>query len=395
MKNLAKKFIHLHQNASKRKKRMMGVTAIFLFFMLLYFIYWLFEYAQISTDDAYVHGNLVPVMSQISGQVATISADETDFVSKGQRILTLDHLDAEIALNAAKADLALTTRQVSQLFHHMAELRANLSIAQNNLDKAIEDFDRRKGLVINKSISSEDLNHAQTAKDSAKNAFELAKQELISASALVGNVDLYHHPQIEKAATNLKNAYLNWKRTCIYAPDSGYIAKRTAQIGQQISPNTVLMIIVPLEQIWINANFKESQLKNIRIGQPVEITVDAYGRDVVFHGKVVGLSPGTGTTFDLLPPQNATGNWIKVVQRLPVRIAINADELKKYPLRIGLSTVVKINTQNREGSVLSKNNASRTIYESENFHENLEDADQLINQILKANSDNISYSAEP
>lgn len=391
---LKKKLNHFYHQSSKRKKRLLGATAVFLFLMMLYIIYWLFEYAQISTDDAYIHGNLVPVMSQISGQVATISVDETDSVAKGQKILTLDHLDAEIALNTAKAELALTTRQVSQLFHHMAELRANLSIAQNNLDKAIEDFDRRKGLVINKSISSEDLNHAQTAKDSAKNAFELAKQELISASALVGNTDLYNHPQVEKAAINVKNAYLNWKRTCIYAPDSGYVAKRAVQVGQQVSPNTVLMIVVPLNQIWINANFKESQLKNIRIGQPVEITVDAYGRGVLFHGKVVGLSPGTGTTFDLLPPQNATGNWIKVVQRLPVRIAIDAEELKKHPLRIGLSTMVKIDTRNREGNVLSKNQPSKIIYESENFHENLEEAGKLIHEILKANADNITYSSE-
>lgn len=394
MKNLTDKFIHFNQNTSKRKKRLLGASAVFLFLMLLYCIYWLFEYAQISTDDAYVHGNLVPVMSQISGQVATISTDETDSVAKGQQVVTLDHLDAEIALNTAKAELALTTRQVSQLFHHMAELQANLSIAQNNLDKAIEDFDRRKGLVINKSISSEDLNHAQTTKESAKNAFELAKQQLISASALVGNTDLYHHPQVEKAATNLKNAYLNWKRTCIYAPDSGYVAKRAVQVGQQVSPNTVLMIIVPLNQIWINANFKESQLKNIRIGQPVKITVDAYGSGVIFHGKVVGLSPGTGTTFDLLPPQNATGNWIKVVQRLPVRIAIDPQDLKKHPLRIGLSTTVTINTNYREGNVLSMNQPSKIIYASENFHENFEEADELIHEILKSNTDNITYIAE-
>lgn len=373
---------------------MVGATSVFLFLGLLYLSYWIVEYTQVSTDDAYVHGNLVPVMSQISGQVLTISTDETDSVIKGQKILTLDPLDTEIALNAAKAELALTTRQVSLLFHHIAELRANLSIAQNNLDKAVEDFDRREGLVKSKSISSEDLNHAQTAKDSAKNAFELAKQELISASALVGNTDLYHHPQVEKAAINLRNAYLNWKRTCIYAPDSGYVAKRVVQVGQQVNPNSVLMIIVPLEQIWINANFKESQLKNIRIGQPVEIVVDAYGSGVVFHGKVAGLGPGTGTTFDLLPPQNATGNWIKVVQRLPVRIVINPEELKKHPLRIGLSTVVKIDTRNRDGHILAQNQPSKIIYESENFHENLEEADQIINQILKANADNITYSPE-
>lgn len=372
---------------------MVGATSVFLFLTFLYAIYLFVEYTQISTDDAYVQGNLVPVMSQVPGQVATISIDETASVTKGQSILTLDNLDATINLNTAKTELALAVRQVSQLFHHIDELRANLSIAQNNLDKATEDLERRKGLV-NKSISTEDLNHAQTAENSAKNTFESVKQELISARALVGNTDLYNHPQVKKAAIQLQNAYLNWKRTCIYAPETGYVAKRVVQVGQQISPNSVLMIIVPLDQVWINANFKESQLKNIRVGQPVEVITDAYGSGVIFHGKVAGLSPGTGTTFDLLPPQNATGNWIKVVQRLPVRITIDNKDLKKYPLRIGLSTVVKINTKNREGEVLTSNQPSKIIYASQNVHESFEEADQLIKKILQENADNITPESD-
>ncbi len=376
-----------------RRRWLIAVTLLFAILGIAFAIYWLLVWRyQETTDDAYVRGNSVQVMSQIPGQVVSILADETDSVTQGEKVVVLDKADVEVALSAAKAQLALTVRQVSQLFYRVDQLQAAVSVAKDNLEKAKQDYDRRKGLVVNKSISSEDLEHAQNAKDNASDALELTKQELASARALIGGTDLYHHPQVEQAANNLRNAYLNWQRINIYAPTSGYVAKRSVQVGQQISTNTVLMVIVPLGQIWINANFKESQLKNIRIGQSAEVISDAYGDSVKYKGSVVGLSPGTGSAFDLLPPQNATGNWIKVVQRLPVRIAIDAKQLEKFPLRVGLSTTVTVDTHNRSGKTLTQDGPSKIIYESRDYGDNLEKADHVIEEILKENAKNIQFS---
>jgi membrane fusion protein (multidrug efflux system) len=217
----------------------------------------------------------------------------------------------------------------------------------------------------------------------------LAEQQLLAAVKLSGNTDLYHHPQVEQAVVNLRNAFLNLRRTILYAPVTGVVAKRAVQVGQQVNAKSPLMVIVPLNQVWVEANFKESQLKNIRIGQPVEMTADAYGNSVLFKGQVLGLNPGTGSAFDLLPPQNATGNWIKIVQRLPVRIGIDVAQLKDHPLRIGLSMNVSIDTHQRQGLTLKNDDATKAIYESTDYSSDLKEAEQLIDSILKANSKNI------
>jgi membrane fusion protein (multidrug efflux system) len=372
------------------------ITLAFGLIGALYFFYWAF-YARFyeTTDDAYVRGNNVPVMSQIPGHVNAIFADETDAVTKGQKVIQLDTLDAEIALKIAKAQLALTARQVSQFYHNVEQLRANVEVAKDNLDKVNEDLKRRQGLVVNKTISSEELQHANNAYDNARDALELAKQQLAASFALIGETDLYHHPQIEQAAVNVRNAYLNLQRTIIYAPVTGYVAKRPVQVGQQINTNTVLMVIVPLDRVWIDANFKESQLKHIRIGQNASVTADAYGSELKYQGTVVGLSPGTGSSFDLLPPQNATGNWIKVVQRLPVRIAIDAKQLEKFPLRVGLSTIVEVDTHNRKGQTLSQSGPIKMIYESIDYAYDLQEADKIIDTILKENAKKLHFTKEP
>lgn len=379
------------------KKRMLRKYLLSIFaaaFVLIgcaYGLYWYFIGAfYVSTDDAYVSGNLVEVMPEISGHVTAILADETDLVTKGQPVVVLDKADAYIALKNAETQLAVTVRQVNQYYQNVQELKANVLVQQKNLEKAQEDYDRRKGLVVNQVISVEDLQHAKIAADTAAASLELAKQQLATAIDLIANTDLYHHPQVLQAAVKLRDAYLTWQRTTIYAPDTGYIAKRSVQVGQQVTANTPLMIIVPLNQLWVNANFKESQLKNIRIGQPAQLISDAYGRSVKYHGTVVGLSPGTGSTFDLLPPQNATGNWIKIVQRLPVRIAIDPKQLQQNPLRIGLSITAKVDTHNRQGAVLTAAPQNKVIYQTKDYSAELQAADALINQILQANAVNVT-----
>jgi membrane fusion protein (multidrug efflux system) len=232
------------------------------------------------------------------------------------------------------------------------------------------------------------------ALDAAKNALDLAKQQLIKAKSLVGTTSLYHHPQIQQAEVNLRNAYLNWRRTVIYAPENGMVAKRFVQVGQQINANSVLMVIVPLDQVWVDANFKESQLRDIRIGQPVSMIADAYGGKVEFKGEVVGLNPGTGSVFDILPPQNATGNWIKIVQRLPVRIAISRDQLKEHPLQIGLSMTVTVDTHDRKGEPLHKEKPLHILYHSQDVSSDIKAADKIIESILQENAKNIEPLSE-
>lgn len=376
-------------NPQKRQRLLIVIAAVFIVLGILWGSYWLIwgQYS-ISTDDAYVDGNAVQVMPQIAGRVVAILADETDQVTKGDIVIKLDPVDAEIALKKAESELAVVVRQVSQYYDNVNEQKANVKIKKDLLAKAEQDYNRRQGLVVNKTISAEDLSHSLTSLDSARDALTLAEQQLVAAVKLSGNTDLYHHPQVEQAIVNLRNAFLNWRRTILYAPVTGVVAKRAVQVGQQVSAKSPLMVIVPLNQVWVEANFKESQLKNIRIGQPAEMVADAYGNSVTFKGQVIGLNPGTGSAFDLLPPQNATGNWIKIVQRLPVRVSIDAAQLKDHPLRIGLSMTVSIDTHQREGLTLKNQDTTKVIYESVDYSSDLKDAEQLIENILKANSNN-------
>ncbi|HEX4045427.1 MAG TPA: efflux RND transporter periplasmic adaptor subunit [Gammaproteobacteria bacterium] len=375
---------------SRRHRWLALLSMIFLCLGLLYLLYWIFiaRFYE-TTDDAYVDGNTVQVMSQINGHVTAILAEETDLVVKGEPIIQLEKADAEIALKNAEAQLALTARQVAALYKDVAEWQANVQTQQDNLDKTQADFTRRQQLVVNRTISIEDLQHAKIAFQSAQSSLLSAQNQLAANQALVGHIDLYHHPKIQEAAAKLRDAYLTWQRTTIYAPETGYIAKRSIQVGEHVTPNMVLMVIVPLNQVWVEANFKESQLQHIRIGQTVDIIADAYGSGLVYHGKVIGLSPGTGSAFDLLPPQNATGNWIKIVQRLPVRIGLDAAQLKKYPLRIGLSVTATVYTRQRQGAVLAQAPKQNIIYQTKDYSVDLQHANQLIDLILRANAPNL------
>lgn len=384
------------QNNHQRKRWLKRLTLGFLIIGFIYSFYWLVigRFYE-TTDDAYVSGNLIEVMPQISGHVTAILADETDRVTKGQPLVTLDRADSYIALKNAESQLALTARQVSQLYKNADQLKSSLVVAEENMKKAEEDYHRRKGLVVNKTISEEDLRHAKIAFETSTASYDQAKSQLAAAVSLIGNTDLYHHPLIQQSEVNLRNAFLSWERTTIFAPENGYVAKRPVEVGQQVTPNTILMIIVPLDQIWVNANFKESQLRHFRINQPVELISDVYGSGITFKGSLIGINPGTGSAFDLLPPQNATGNWIKIVQRLPVRISVDPEQLKKYPLQIGLSMTATVNTRDRSGKRLTQLPQKKIVYQTKDYSSDLNKADQTIDQILNENAQNVSYSATP
>ena len=340
-----------------------------------------------STDDAYVSGNLVQLTPQISGIVTDIRTDDTRLVKEGEPVVLLDQTDAAVALDQAKAELAETMRRVRQLYQNLDELRANVQVRETDVSRANDDLTRRQALIGTHAVSDEELQHAQLARDSARAALTLARHQLASAAALVDGTTLTEHPDVRAAGAKVEQASVALQRTSLPAPVAGYVARRSVQVGQQVAPGTPLMAIVPLNDMWVEANFKETHLQGIRIGQPVAITTDLYGSDVVFHGKVLGLSAGTGSAFALLPPENATGNWIKVVQRLPVRISLDAQELNRHALRVGLSVHAKVDTHS-SGPVLAKipDPPEQPGYSTRVFDGQMSAARRLIDEIVRANA---------
>jgi membrane fusion protein (multidrug efflux system) len=315
--------------------------------------WWLYASNYQSTDDAYVAGDLVGVMSQVSGTVVAIGADETDRVQAGQELVKLDATDERLALAAAEQQLARTVRQVRTVFANRGQGTAVVGQRRADLDRTVADLDRRKNLAASGAVSAEELGHARDAVNAARDALTAAQKTLAASAALVGRTGVADNPDVQAAATAVENAWLNLQRTSVRSPVSGYVARRAVQLGERIAPGTPLLAVVPLERMRIEANFKEVQLKRMRIGQPVKVVSDMYGSKVEFHGKVAGLGLGTGAAFALLPAQNATGNWIKVVQRVPVRIALDPQELSRHPLRIGLSTVVTVEVRDDSGVQLA------------------------------------------
>ncbi|HEY3520435.1 MAG TPA: EmrA/EmrK family multidrug efflux transporter periplasmic adaptor subunit [Rhodanobacteraceae bacterium] len=339
-----------------------------------------------STDDAYVNGNVVQITPQVPGTVVSIGADDNDFVREGQALLELDPSNAQVALDAAEADLAATVRKVRGLYSGVNSSQAEVAVRQAAVAQARADYQRRQGLAKTGAISAEELSHARDALTAAESALSGVQGQLATSKALVEDTQIASHPDVQAAAAKVRAAYLDRQRDTLVAPVSGHVAKRAVQVGQRVQPGTPLMAVVPLPQVWVDANFKETQLQNMRIGQPVTLESDLYGGDVEYHGHVEGLGVGTGSAFSLLPAQNATGNWIKIVQRLPVRIELDPQELQKYPLRIGLSMDAKVNLHDRSGSVLSQKAPTKPVFSTDVYERGSREADALIAKIIADNS---------
>ncbi|UXJ53058.1 HlyD family secretion protein [Pseudomonas citronellolis] len=337
------------------------------------------------TDDAYVNGNVVQITPQITGTVVSIGADDGNLVHKGQVLVKFDPSDADVALQQAEANLARTVRQVRGLFSNVDGYKADVAAKKVALAKAEADFKRRQHLADDGAISREELAHARDALDTARNALTSSEQQLDTNRALVDDTVVASHPDVKAAAAKLRQAYLDDARAVIVAPVTGYVAKRTVQVGQRVQPGTALMAVIPLEQVWIDANFKETQLQHMRIGQPVEIRSDLYGSSVKYQGSVESLGVGTGSAFSLLPAQNATGNWIKIVQRVPVRIRVDARQLDEHPLRIGLSMDVNVDLHDQSGPALSQQPPKEALFSTDVYQQQLASADQLIEQLIHAN----------
>ena len=370
-----------------RKVALLILTGVFIIIGIAYLIYWFLVLRHFQeTDDAYVAGNQVQVMAQVSGSVTDVNFDSTDFVIKGDTLVVLDPTDAEQAFERSKTALANSVRQTHQMVINSKQYQANVALRQTQLNQVQADLKRRVILGKVDAIGREDLQHAHDAVDSAKAQLDVAVQQLNANQAMVLNTPVAQQPQVLQAAAQVRDAWLSLQRTKIVSPVDGYVSRRSVQVGQQINPATALMAVVPADHVWVDANFKETQLANMRIGQSATVVSDIYGDDIVYHGKVVGMDMGTGGAFSLLPAQNATGNWIKVVQRLPVRIELDNNEVKQHPLRIGLSTLVKVDTQNLDGLILADKVRTEPLYQSSALTLNLAPVDAIINEVIHANA---------
>lgn len=356
---------------SSRFKNMAIAATVFGAIGIGYALYYT-GYAQYQedTDDAYVGANLIYVNAQVSGTVTALGADDNQPVKAGQTLIRLDHADADVALADAEGRLGEAVRQIRQQFRNVDQSVAVVAQRRTDLQRAADDLARRKELAGSDALSGEDLAHATQAVTAAKDALAVAEKQLEATRVPVDGTTLRQQPTVLRARAAYVQAYLASQRNDILAPVDGFVAKRSVQVGQRVSPGSSLLAVVPLKDVWIDANFKEPQLRNIRVGQSATVKADIYGSHVEYHGKVASISAGSGGAFSLLPPQNATGNWIKVVQRVPVRIALDPKELADHPLRVGLSADVEIDTHQRDGKVdaalsVSGNSMSTTVYDAQ------------------------------
>ena len=386
----------------RRKTALLALTTAVLLGGAGYFAYWLLVLSKFeSTDNAYVQGNVVQITPQVAGTVIAIGADETDYVTAGQTLVRLDPADAQVALDSAESELAQAVREVRTLFANDEALRAQVALheadmsrARADLAKAQDDLTRRVPLLATGAVGREEYDHAdaqvvaaKSALASAQSAVAAAKDQLAANQALTSNTTIESHPNVLRAAARVREAFLALGRVEVPAPVSGYLAKRSVQVGQRVQPGQSLMTVAELDQVWVDANFKENQLRNLRIGQPATLIADVYGNRAEYHGTVAGLGAGTGSAFALLPAQNASGNWIKIVQRVPVRIELDAQEVAAHPLRIGLSMAVDVDVHDTNGKVLADAPRSGAVAKTEAFDPRNREADDVVRRIVAMNAD--------
>ena len=395
---------------SKRKLALGIVALAVLIGGIAYGVYWWLVLAHYeSTDNAYVQGNVVQLTPQIAGTVIGIYADDTDFVKAGQPLVKLDPADAPVALDQAEAQLAQAVREVRTTYVNNGALRAQVAAreadlvrARSDVQRAQDDVNRRAPLVSTGAVGQEEFNHAnaqlaaaKSAEAAAGSAIEAAREQLASNQSLTENVSVEQHPNVLRAAARIREAFLALRRTDLVAPVDGYVARRSVQLGQRVQAGAPLLSVVALDDVWVDANFKEGQLRNLRIGQPAELEADVYGKKVTYHGTIEGLGAGTGAAFALLPAQNATGNWIKIVQRVPVRIALDQKEVREHPLRVGRSMDAKVAVADTSGRVLAAQTQRPARAQTSVFDRGNEQADAEVKKIIAANLGRRVGDAQP
>ena len=373
------------KDPAKRSRALFIVAAVFVLAGLTWFLLWFFIFStRETTDNAYVGGYQVALSSQVSGTVTAIMTDDTQHVDAGQVLVKLDGTDADVRLRQTSSALAQAVRQVREQTDTVTGADATVAAREVDVSKAEADLQRHMPLVAAQAESPEIVQHMRDSLAQARAALDQAKAQAKASRASVEGTDIANNPSVLQARANFRAAWVAVQRNTIVAPVTGYVAQRSVQLGSSITPGQQLMTIIPLHNLWIDANFKENQLRHIRIGQPVKITTDIYGSSVEYHGKVIGLGAGTGSVFSLLPAQNATGNWIKVVQRVPVRVALNNDELDKHPLRVGLSADVKVDITNDNGPVLASA-PQQPVAQTDVYDQVAAQADAEAEKIIRAN----------
>lgn len=385
--NTAQEVKQVEKGQKGKRRLFIVVLAVLLLGSLAWGLWYFFDGRwQVETDDAYVQGDLAPITSQVAATVIEVYAREGDFVPVGTPLLQLDDADAQVALAQAKAALANAVRQSHGLYAQASSASAGVQAARAALATAQSDAARVQALAKKGMVSQSALNHAQEQVISAQSALAQAQQLQNAQQNLVAGVDLSAQPAVEVAAAQLRAAYLRVQRSRILSPMDGYVAKRNVQVGQLAQAGQPLMAVAALGSVWIEANFKETQLTDLRLGQPVEIQADIYGSKVKYQGKIDSLGMGTGSAFSLLPAQNATGNWIKVTQRVPVRVNLqDPGQLQQHPLRLGLSVSATVDTHQRDGALLAAAPRHAPVQQTSIFSQQLQAADALVASTITAN----------
>jgi membrane fusion protein (multidrug efflux system) len=370
----------------KRRRILLIIALIFIGIGALAAVYWVLVLAKREkTDDAYVNGNKVTISAQVAGTVVAVLADDTQLVKAGQVLVKLDPIDAETALSRSANALAQTVRQVRQEKATADQYDSVIETRRLELTRAETDLAKREPLLSDRAIPAEEVRHAHESVEIARAELTQAQRQSKSAHALVDGTAVESNPAVLQARDVYRDAWISAQRNAVVAPVTGYVAERSVQLGQHIQAGQALMSVIPLNSLWIDANFKEAQLRNLRIGQKAEVRSDLYGGSYIYHGRVEGMSAGTGAAFSLLPPQNASGNWIKVVQRVPVRIQIDDGDLVKSPLRVGLSATVTVDTTSRNGAVLASDVSDRSVGDTQVYTQDLAKANAEADAIVRRN----------
>lgn len=372
----------------KQKKSISILWGIFALLVLLLIIVWFFFLRNYKyTDDAYVQGNQVYITPLQDGFVTSVLTDDSFLVKQGQLLVTLDETDATISLEKSKDNLAQTVRNVCELFHQVFAYKAEIKVKTAQLIVRAQDLFHREKVFREQGVSVEDYQHAIAALRSEYYSLKMTASLYRKTLAQIQNTSIDNHPLVLAAQNQVLENWVRLYRCKIYSPVKGLVAQRIVQVGMWIPGGKALMSVIPLDQIWVNANFKETQIKHFRLGQNVDITADLWGEGHVFHGKVVGLPGGAGNAFALLPPENLSGNWIKIVQRLPVRVELDPTDLEHHPLRLGLSCRAIVDISNQDGEMIPVSNNQSPKYETPIFKNEEKGSEEFIKKIIKENID--------
>jgi membrane fusion protein (multidrug efflux system) len=373
--------------AAGRRRRILTIIAmVFLAIAIAWGLFWFFVLSlRERTDDAYVNGNKVVISAQVAGTVVAVLTDDTQLVTAGQVLVRLDPADAQVALARTASALGQAVRQVRQQRFTADQYDSQIASRRLELARAEADLAKREPLLAASAIAPEEVRHGRESVALARAALTQAERQAGASHALVDGTSLEDNPTVLEAKAAYRDAWIAAQRNAVVAPVDGYVAERSVQLGQHVQAGQALMTVIPLKALWVDANFKEVQLRHLHIGQAALVRSDLYGGAFLFHGHVQGMSAGTGAAFALLPAQNASGNWIKVVQRVPVRIRIDDADLAKAPLRVGLSATVTVDTTDRNGPVLAGRSADQPVGNTEVYSQDLSKADAEAEGVIRRN----------